>query len=339
MAPKATGSTTKTAVRILAFAAGMLLAAGVAFGQAGRPGGDSSAGPTAGRRDGKTPGKHERQSVDVEALAKLYEARRFTTLDGKTMGYRLMKPAGYAEGLSYPMVVCLHGIPGQGTGNLLQLGATYPVDVLARPAMRRQYPCFVLAPQSPNWWGDQPYGNTTPKPGRRHFPAMSVLLELVDKLDREFDLDPNRIYVTGHAMGGFGTFNALQADPNMWAAAVVVSGGGDPNSAGKFAHIPVWIFAGEKSPILHYPVDMFKALKAAGGHPKLTILNGAPTACWQEVYDSQAVWDWLFAQRRQPKLPTTMPSTMPGATQPATPKPKIIYSENGETKEYRPGER
>ncbi len=330
----------------------VLLAAGACFGQGrparpGRPAvglaGDSgSPGP---KYTTKVPGQHGKQGADVSMLQKVYEGRNFTTLDGQTMEYRLMKPAGYKPGTAYPMVVCLHGIPGEGKGNTLQLLAAYSVGVLARPEIQQRYPCFVLAPQSPNWWGDEPYGDTKPKPGRKHFPAMSVLLQLVDNLGREFGLDPNRLYVTGQEMGGFGTFNALRSDPNMWAAAVVVSGGGDPNSAASFAHVPVWIFTGEKSPILHYPQDMFVALKAAGGHPKLTLLTGAATACWAEVYESQSLWDWLFSQRRQRRLPTTQPTTQPGTqpgTQPAAPeppKPVIIYGENGEIKEYRPGEK
>jgi len=335
--------------------AAMLLAAGAAFaqGRGPRPGGPArppaggGAGPAAGgepKYSTKTPGQHESKGADVSALAKLYEARRFTTLDGATMEYRLLKPYGFQANKAYPMVVCLHGIPGEGTGNTMQLGATYPVDVLARPELRQRYPTFVLAPQSPNWWGDEPYGNTRPRRGQKHFPAMRVLLEMVDNLGREFGLDANRIYITGHGMGGFGTLNALKSDPNMWAAAVVVSGGGDPNAARSFAHVPLWMYAGEKSPILHYSQEMFFALKAAGGHPKLTVFDKSPTACWAQVYDSQAVWDWLFSQRRQPPLPppaATQPATEPAtgpATAPASPKekPKIIYRINGEEKEYVP---
>jgi poly(3-hydroxybutyrate) depolymerase len=336
--------------------AGMLLTAGACFGQgrpgrpgapAGSPAGDSGSGGP--KYTTKVPGQHEKQGADVSMLQKVFEPRTFTTLDGHTMEYRLMKPAGYTPGKAYPMVVCLHGIPGEGKGNTLQLLASYAVGVLAKPEVQQRHPCFVLAPQSPNWWGNEPYGNTQPKPGRKHFPAMSVLLQLVDNLGREFGMDPDRLYVTGQEMGGFGTFNALKSDPNMWAAAVVVSGGGDPNSAASFAHVPVWIYTGEKSPIIHYPRDMFVALKAASGHPKLTVLNGAATACWAEVYESQSVWDWLFSQRRQPRLPTTQPAPQPGGqagTQPGTrpaapepPKPVIIYGENGQTKEYRPGEK
>ncbi len=314
----------------------LLVVAGVCLAQA-RPARGRAVPGRAGTT--KVPGGHKDQGPDVAMLMKVYAPLTFTTLDGRSMQYRLLKPNGYTEGKAYPLVVCLHGIPGEGRGNSLQLRATYPAGVLARPEMRRRYPSFVLVPQSPNWWGDKPYGNTKPKRGRKHFPSMTVLLEMVDNLGREFGLDPNRLYVTGHAMGGFGAFNALKADPNMWAGAVVVSGGGDPNSAASFSHVPVWVFAGEKSPILRYPRAMANALKAAGGSVTFTILAGAPTKCWPQVYDSQAAWDWLFSQRRQPRIAaTTQPGTQP-TTGPAPPKPGIIYTDkDGTVKEYRPGE-
>ena len=106
----------------------LLLAAGACLGQgrpaspgppAGGPAGDSdSAGP---KYTTKVPGQHDKQGADVSMLQKVYEGRKFTTLDGQTMEYRLMKPAGYTPGKAYPMVVCLHGIPGEGKGNSLQL--------------------------------------------------------------------------------------------------------------------------------------------------------------------------------------------------------------------------
>ena len=212
------------------------------------------------------------------------------------------------------MVVCLHGVPGRGKDNVMQLGNTYPVDVLSRADMRRRYPCYVLAPQTQTWWGDHPYG-TKPAPGAksRSFPAMSLLLECVGDLAEGLNADPNRIYLTGHSMGAFGVFNALVSDPNMFAAAAVVAGGGDPNSALHITHVPTWVFCGEKSPILRYSRDMVDMLKRLGGQPKFTIVKGAGHVCWRQVYDAPAVWDWLFAQRRVIRRfdATTQPATQP----------------------------
>ncbi|MGB2823029.1 MAG: prolyl oligopeptidase family serine peptidase [Phycisphaerae bacterium] len=282
---------------------------------------------------GKRPEADKRfeKAPDVYELMKLYEARQYNSVYGK-MPYRLLKPLSYASSRRYPLVVCLHGVPGRGEDNALQLGCTYPVAVLAQPDMRRKYPAFVMAPQSPTWWGDRAYGEKKPaggpgKPSGKGPPMMSMLLDGIEALAGVFSIDPNRVYVTGHSMGGFGAFNALASDPNMFAAAVVVAGGGDPNTAASFLHVPVWVFCGQKSSILHYSQNMVLALKKVGGRCTFTVLEGAGHRCWYQVYDAQATWDWLFAQRRiwpRPIL-TTWPATLP-ATQPTT-RPILLKRE------------
>ncbi len=283
------------------------------------PRGKTARPPSKGKK--AKPEKRLEKAPDVYELMKLYEARQYNSVYGK-LPYRLLRPLAYVSSRRYPMVVCLHGVPGRGQDNALQLGCTYPAAVLARPDMRQKYPAFVMAPQSTTWWGDEPYGSRKGTGGRgksKHPAMMSMLLDGIEAMGGVFSIDPNRIYVTGHSMGGFGAFNAVASDPNMFAAAVVVAGGGDPNTAARFTHVPVWVYCGEKSSILHYSQNMVLAMRKFGGSPSFTVIKDAGHRCWQQVYDSQAVWDWLFAQRRiwpRPVL-TTLPATLP-ATRPAT---------------------
>jgi predicted peptidase len=212
------------------------------------------------------------------------------------------------------MVVVLHDVPGQGSDNLIHMGCTYAVGTFARQDIRDKYPCFVLAPQSTTWWGDEPYGTkgtAAAVSGAKHFPAASLLLETVEEVLTTNSIDRARVYLTGQAMGGFGVFNVIRQDPNVFAAAVTVSGGGDPNSAWRYAHVPIWLFGGETSKILHYSQEMYDALRKAHGKPNLTIVKGTKTNCWPQAYDSTATWDWLFAQRRVLKIPTTQATTQP----------------------------
>jgi len=309
------------ATRVLAVALAAALATITsAAAQRRRPAGPPKRDKAGAKPPGTKTGKKapERRAADIARLMKLYEGHKYISPAGQ-LPYRLLRPIVYDRGRKYPMVVCLHGVPGRGKDNVMQLGATYPVDVLSRPEMRRKHPCFVLAPQSRTWWGDRPYGA---KPGAargKDFPAMSLLLECVGDLSVSLGVDPNRVYLTGHSMGGFGVFNALSSDPNMWAAAAVVSGGGDPNHVFHFSHVPLWVFVGGKSPILHYSRDVVDALQRVGGAPSYTVLQDAGHNCWRQVYDAPAVWDWLFAKRRVIRLfgLTTQPATGP-ATQPAT---------------------
>ncbi len=282
-----------------------------------------------GKKGGGKPGKDKDDGRVVSPnpsmveLSKLYEAHKHIGI-GAEMPYRLLRPLNYTTTAEYPIVVCLHGVPGRGTDNELQLGASYPAGTLARPEMRKQYSCFVLAPQSPTWWGNLPYGAPDDSKAK-HFPAITMLIETIEEVAGAFRTDRNRVYVTGHAMGGFGAFNALRHAPDLFAAGVIVSGGGDPNWAEEFAHIPVWIFGGQKSPILRYPKAMAKAISEAGGQPLLTILEDAPTACQAKVYDHKAVWDWLFSKRRVLRIPpATQPTTFPTTRPKPTTRPVII---------------
>ena len=47
-----------------------------------------------------------------------------------------------------------------------------------------------------------------------------------------YNIDPDRVYVTGLSMGGMGTWSAVTAQPDRFAAAVPMSGNGDTNPAG-----------------------------------------------------------------------------------------------------------
>jgi len=310
--------TTWAAAMVVAVLAGGLVAADRAArtGRSKRPPRGKTAKPPSKGKKAK-PGERLEKAPDVYELMKLYEARQYNSVYGK-LPYRLLRPLAYVSSRRYPLVVCLHGVPGRGKDNALQLGCTYPVAVLARPDMRQKYPAFVMAPQSTTWWGDEPYGSKGGAGGKsKHPPMMSMLLDGIEALGGVFSIDPNRVYVTGHSMGGFGAFNALASDPNLFAAAVVVAGGGDPNTAWRFSHVPVWVYCGEKSPILHYSQNMVLAMRKFGGSPNFTVIQDTGHRCWRQVYDSQAVWDWLFAQRRiWPRpVPTTLPATLP-ATRP-----------------------
>jgi len=47
----------------------------------------------------------------------------------------------------------------------------------------------------------------------------------------QYHIDTNRIYVTGLSLGGFGAWDQITQNPSLYAAAVPLSGGGDPSLA------------------------------------------------------------------------------------------------------------
>jgi predicted peptidase len=46
------------------------------------------------------------------------------------------------------------------------------------------------------------------------------------------------------SMGGYGTWEALMRQPQRWAAAVPICGGGDPARVEAYKDIPIWVWHG-----------------------------------------------------------------------------------------------
>ena len=74
---------------------------------------------------------------------------------------------------------------------------------------------------------------------------MQLLLNFLDTLRHNGTVDKNRIYIGGLSLGGFGTFDALQRRPDLFAAAFPICGGGDPKLVKKYRKkLPIWVFHG-----------------------------------------------------------------------------------------------
>jgi predicted peptidase len=233
-----------------------------------------------------------------------FEARTFK---GSTeeLPYRLLKPKDFDAKKNYPLVLFFHGAGERGKDNVAQL--KHGVKTFASDEYLAKYPCFVIAPQCPNneQWVNTPWGapeHTMPeKPSK----SMAAAFELLDAIRTEFPIDPTRIYVTGISMGGFGTWDALQRHPEIFAAGVPVCGGADKALAPKIAKLPIWVFHGGNDGVVKTKraQDMVAALKAAGGQPKYDEYPGVGHDSWNKAYATAELYEWLFAQRRTEPAP------------------------------------
>jgi predicted peptidase len=151
-------------------------------------------------------------------------------------------------------------------------------------AAGKDFPFIVVAPQCPEgaWW--EPL----------------ELRTLLDNVAHTHKVDPDRIYVTGISMGGFGTWALAGYAPDRLAAIAPICGGGEAYWARRFAHLPVWAFHGakDKAVPLERSESMINALKKAGGEPKLTVYPEAAHDSWTETYNNPELYDWLLAQKR-----------------------------------------
>ncbi|MEC5166362.1 putative peptidase [Flavobacterium sp. PL11] len=194
------------------------------------------------------------------------------------LGYALHIPKDIKE--KKPLIIFLHG-SGEKGKDIEKMKIHGPFKYLKT----HELDAFVLGPQCPEneYWDAE------------------VLYKLILKIQKENNIDPNRIYLTGLSMGAWGAWNLAFAYPETFAALVPIAGFVDRIpmvEPCKIAKIPTKIFHGllDEVVTVDYSIAIFKKLKACKGNVDLTIFDDANHDSWSRVYDNQEIYDWMFKQ-------------------------------------------
>ncbi len=197
--------------------------------------------------------------------------------------YLLFLPEGYGEKQRrWPMILFLHGA-GERGDDLRKVKKHGPPKIVAK---RKDFPFIVVSPQCPqdDWWPEK----------------VEVLIHLLDDIVARYDVDTDKIYLTGLSMGGYGTWALASAYPDRFAAIAPVCGGGSRYMARKLKDIPVWAFHGAKDKVvpLKESEEMVSAIKKLGGNARLTVYPDAGHDSWTETYNNQELYDWFLRHRK-----------------------------------------
>jgi len=153
-------------------------------------------------------------------------------------------------------------------------------------------------------------------------PMDDSAMDAMEQATKEFHGDPQRTYLTGISMGGFGVWHLAQKYPGKFAALIIICGGIRPPIAALNAYpgltkvtppdspesylaaaervgkTPVWIFHGADDDIV--PViesrRMSEAMKQIGAEVHYTEYPGVGHPCWNKAYDEPKLFPWLFSK-------------------------------------------
>jgi dienelactone hydrolase len=180
----------------------------------------------------KIDAEHTITKADIDAFARTLAVlvKQGFRLDGKAgkgahpdypAADFIMQAHGAAGGPKLPLFVSLHGKGGNPSG---------------APAISMKGPHVVIAPglidQGENW-------NTEREE--------QWVLELIETAKRTWDIDTNRIYMTGFSMGGFGTWSIGCFHADRFAALAPGGGGLFPEPIlVNLKNTPTWISHGAK---------------------------------------------------------------------------------------------
>ncbi len=182
-----------------------------------------------------------------------------------------------------PLIIQLHGAGERGEGgDELKLVDVHGFSKYV--ANDDTHECMIVMPQCPkdSFW----------------VAHVESMIEFVEQLKREFNIDPDRVSLTGLSMGGFGTWFTTMARPELFSAIAPVCGGGMSWNVG-ILKMPIWAFHGMADnvvPII-YTELMVDAMKARGMNVKYTRLDGVGHNAWDHTYDCELL-EWLLSQKR-----------------------------------------
>jgi predicted peptidase len=158
---------------------------------------------------------------------------------------------------------------------------------------------------------------------------MEMAMAALDQTVKEFDGDPDRLYLAGYSMGGFGVWQTAITHPDKFAALVSVAGGirsvgevsaedrkllspqvtaavsvEDPYRAfaESLADIPVWVVHGDqdRSVPVSESRNIVAALKASGNtEVNYTELAGVGHGSLVPAFSDARLTEWLSGRKRQ----------------------------------------
>ena len=216
------------------------------------------------------------------------------------LNFRIKFPENYdaPENASrvYPMMVFMHGAgergncwPGRGchkdqnphlfNNNDHQLhhggGKHLAAVKLAGqdPSADGAFDGFLLYPQNRSGWISAQNGAD-----------IEWTISLIEKIIDEFRVDHTRIYMDGLSNGADAQWEVIEQRPDL-IAAISPQSGIRPKDWSRILHIPVWQFQGntDPNPTPSFTESQLNGLRAAGGTPKYTLMNGGH-GIWDAAY-------------------------------------------------------
>lgn len=208
---------------------------------------------------------------------------------GSESGYHLYVPQSYDSAKGAPLVVALHGY---GVNQEFFFGVVPDL-----PQLCEQYGFICVAPMGysiSGWYGAPmsvpgapPPGSNLPVPQtgdaaaqlrERELSELDVM-NVIARVQSEYKIDAERVYLMGHSMGGFGTWFMGQKYRDKWAALAPMSGINENAlkelDIATLAKLPIIVAVGEQETAT--VVESKKAvelLKAAGGEVEYVEIAG-----------------------------------------------------------------
>ncbi len=208
-------------------------------------------------------------SFSASAQLKAYHEK-----DGYSYWVRM--PDGVKKKEKVPVIIFLHG--RSLSGNDLNRVKRY--GVLRAIERGKDLDAIIIAPQTSNGWDPD------------------KVMEVLDKVEQDYPVDTERVYVCGMSMGGYGTMDVAGKYPSRIAAAVAICGGGTLDYACNLTQVPLWIQHGsaDRAVPASESKKIFNAIKRCDkdADATLTIIPGGTHGSVERLFHEEKIYDFMF---------------------------------------------
>lgn len=167
-----------------------------------------------------------------------------------------------------------------------------------------------------------PHMRTGTRENRQWFKNADALVQIIDQTIKEYNVDPNRIYLTGQSRGGHGTWGVAKQFPETFTAIAPIAGAITCKSnCEKVVDIPTWIIHNVGDPVVSYDypsatVDYFetelgRSFIKTTNLPSVNIIDSTSIfttfnsdqhgGAGAKVYSSPKFYKWLLSHSKNSK--------------------------------------
>lgn len=199
-----------------------------------------------------------------------FESAKYTASNGLTLEYWIYVP-DYGQDISdMPAMLYMHGGSTHQNVSLNQAKQYGLTSKIASGEITP--PCVVVMPAMTDF---------TER-------GLTAAKELMDHVVEEYNIDPNKVSVSGHSYGGISATKLVNMYPDYWSCCIPISGVAGITDA--FKNVPTWSFNGtsengDGSTSYGAGVSAVKKINSIGGHALLTALRTGHSGTNKMTYE------------------------------------------------------
>lgn len=212
-----------------------------------------------------------------------YSQRQTNEITDEKLNFLLHLPEKGPNDAS-PLLIFLHGLGERGS-DINEVKKYGPPHLIESGTWSEDLPFVVISPQLPEKFG--------------YWPDF-LISHIINYATAEYNIDEERIYLTGLSLGGMGVWNYAIHQPEKLAAIIPICGKADPALACQLGQLPVWAFHGEDDNIVapSGSIKMIEALRRCTNRSssitEFTLYPNVKHDSWTTTYNNPEIYKWLL---------------------------------------------